>query len=431
MKKYLAAILACTLSATMILSSCGNSDSDSNASGDSGEGKASTVRYLAPANDAQRETFDGFFEDIKEKMNITVEAEYVTNWDEFNQKFMTQLSAKNAPDVVDVSVTYKDQFINSGYLYDIAPLAEENNFDFSKYYDAHFEGFRRGDALYGMPNGTTLMAIYYNKNILDEAGIPYPSEKWEEAPTWDEFYELVAQLSTGEGANRQYGFATSFDICWMFPLFWQNGADFVNEDGSASAMNTPEAIETLEYINKLMFKDEYSPSLSTLKTLPPNELFKSGRVAFYMDGNWYMDSMADIEAFEWGVCPLPQNDEVVTGMYIDAWCVTADSKNPEAAYKVVEYFMSEDALKNKSAKGIPSMISVAEEEVDNLYSYLDEAGRAAWSGALEVGRTPTYTENWAQVVAEANKALEKMSLGELTPEETAAEIEKSTNALLS
>lgn len=430
MRKIVSLVLAGALTAAMLLTGCSGKPAQSGTQSGEQSTEGVTLRFLAPANDAQREKYDQAFERVKELYGITVEPEYVTTWDEFNQKFMTQLAAKNAPDLVDVSVTYKDMFINSGYLYDIAPLAEKNNFDFSQYYDVQFDGFRWDDALYGMPNGNTLMAIYYNKDLLDAANIPYPSSDWNEAPTWEEFYEMVKTLTTGEGPGRNYGFATSFDICWMFPLFWQNNADFVNSDGTASAMNTPEAIETLDYINELMFANEYSPSLSTIKTLPPNELFKSGRVAFYMDGNWYMESMKDVDSFEWGVCPLPQNDKVVTGMYIDAWAVTADMKHPEEAYKVLEYLLSEESLKNGTAKGIPPMISLAEKEVANIYNYIDEESRNAWVGGFAVGRTPTYTDNWAQIVAEANKVLEKMALGELTPEQTAAEIEKSTNALL-
>ncbi len=425
MKKVVSSI-ACCLIVTSLLISCGGSKE-----ADSGEANGKVeLRFLAPADEGRANIYNELFAKFEEETGIKVTPEYVTNWDDFNQKYMTQLAAKSSPDVVDVSVIYKDQFIDSGYFYDISTYAKERNFDFSKYYESHFEGFSRGDALYGMPNGTTMIAVYYNKALFDEAGIPYPDSDWTKAPTWDEFFEIVGKLTKGEGPNKQYGLGTTIDIAWLFPLLWQNGADFVTPDGTKSAINTPEGIESLQYIYDLFFESGYSPSLSTLKTIQVSELFKTGKVAMFMDGNWWMESLSSIDSFEWGVMPLPQNKDVITGSYIDCWSVSADSKYPYESYQLTEYLISEEGLRMHSAKGIPSMIQIAEDEIDVIYSFVDEESRRAWSGALAAGRTPVYTKNWAQIIAEANKSLEKLALGEISAADAAAEIEKSTNMLL-
>ncbi len=389
------------------------------------------IRFLAIANDTRREIYDEVFAMIEEQTNITVMPEYVTNWDEFNQKFMTQLGAQDPPDIIDVAILYRDQFIDDDYLYDIAPILDEHGFDFTQHYESQFSGLRRGDELYGMPNGTTMMGLYYNKDLFDAAGLDYPTSDWQNGMSYDEFYNLVETLTVGEGANKQYGFACTFDLSYLFPLFWQNGADFVSADGTTSTINTPEGIATLEYIDNLMFENEYSPSLSTLNTMGPRDLFLTGKIAMYMDGNWSMNAMSEIDTFEWGVAVLPKVDEPVTGVYIDSWSVTAGSKNPDAAVTVLEYLVSEEALALGSAKGIPSLISFAETQIDTLYDYVDEDSRMAWSSAIEVGRTPVYTNNWAQVIAEANKSLEKLALNEFTAQEAAAEIERTTNELIS
>ncbi|MDC7236801.1 MAG: sugar ABC transporter substrate-binding protein [Sphaerochaetaceae bacterium] len=386
------------------------------------------VRAMLCVNEAQMASYEALFKRIKEDTGITVKGDYVKNWDEFNQKLMTQMAAKNPPDILDVSVIYKDQYISNNYLMDMTPYMED--FDFIPYYGAMLDSYRKDGKIYGFPNGCTSIAVYYNKALFDEAGLEYPTSDWSKSMNWDQFLQTVTLLTKDDSGNKQYGFSTTFEIGWLLPLIWQHNARFISEDGTKCAINTKEGIEALEYVQSIMFDNNASPSYSELKSLGPADLFKAGKLATFMDGDWWMGYFSDIEDFEWGVAALPQDERSVTGFYIDGWAIANRAKNPKDAAEVIKYFASKEGLTSGIAKGTPPMISLAEKEIESLYPYVDDATRQTWKGALAIGETPSFTKNWAQVVSEANKVLERMSLGLVTPAEAAAEMETNVNRVL-
>lgn len=64
---------------------------------------------------------------------------------------------------------------------------------------------------YGYPFRSTVEGIWYNKDMFDEAGIPYPDGSW----TWDEYKEIAAKLTKGEGNDKVYGTYThTFNGQW-------------------------------------------------------------------------------------------------------------------------------------------------------------------------------------------------------------------------
>ena len=389
------------------------------------------IRMMGLANETRLAVYKNLLETFNaENPKINVTLDHVPGgWDEFNQRLMTQIAGGLPPDIADISIIYRDSFIKEGYLLDIMPYAEADGFDFAKYYDAQFSGVKRDGKLYGVPSGSTLMALYYNKDLFRKAGIEFPETDWNEAWTWDELLAVARRMTTGEGPMKVYGFATNYNIGWFFPTFYQNNADFVSKDGSESTMTDPKAVETLQYIYDLTSTS--SPSLSSLKTMEAAVMFKTGRVAMYMDGNWWMEDFnANIDSFEWGVAALPRKEIVQTGVYVDTFSVIQGSEHPKEAWELLKFFMEEEQQVAGINKGIPPMISVAETMYEELYSYIDESERKVWMEGNDVGRPPTYTDNWAEIVSETNKYLEEMAMGELSVEDTAVAIKAKVDAIL-
>src|SRR5690625_2427242 len=55
--------------------------------------------------------------------------------------------------------------------------------------------------LYGLPYRSDFWVLFYNKDLFDEMGVPYPTNDW----TWSDFEETAKLLTEGEGVNRKYG----------------------------------------------------------------------------------------------------------------------------------------------------------------------------------------------------------------------------------
>lgn len=70
------------------------------------------------------------------------------------------------------------------------------------YYQSALAPVRQDSALWGLPAGIQLHIWWYNRALFDEIQAPYPVESW----TWDEILAAAQRLSSGKGAETQYGF---------------------------------------------------------------------------------------------------------------------------------------------------------------------------------------------------------------------------------
>src|SRR5699024_11453525 len=78
-------------------------------------------------------------------------------------------------------------------------IAESDLVDVSKYPDDIKNLYTYEDKVYAVPKDVDTIALWYNKTMFDEAGIPYPDETW----TWDKLVEVAKQLTKPDGS--QYG----------------------------------------------------------------------------------------------------------------------------------------------------------------------------------------------------------------------------------
>lgn len=106
------------------------------------------------------------------------------------------VAAGTVPDLilfgVDRILTYRDL----GVLADLTPLVKEQNIDISRFADGIIDtikSYSEHGELYAMPWSYNPAALYYNKDIFDKFGVPYPKD----GMSWDELGDLVKKLPDG------------------------------------------------------------------------------------------------------------------------------------------------------------------------------------------------------------------------------------------
>ena len=151
------------------------------------------------------------------------------------QKVLQQSSSKTLPDVLMLDNPDLQQIAATGAL---APLDE-----FGLSADGYAEGVVDASTykgkLYGLQPITNTIALFYNKDILDKAGVKPPK-------TWDELRATAKKLTRG----KQYGIAFSapatYEGTWQFlPFMWSNGGDEKN-------IATPETAGALQLLVDLV-----------------------------------------------------------------------------------------------------------------------------------------------------------------------------------
>ncbi|MGC9311234.1 MAG: ABC transporter substrate-binding protein, partial [Sediminispirochaetaceae bacterium] len=349
MKKFILVLISILF---LFLFSCvknNESGEDSASSEEEHIGEPVTVKLMVFANEGMLKNYEAIvsrFNESREDIQVEIQNVFGEDWTDYEQTMRSYLLSGKSPDIVDISVIYRDSMIEEGLLMDLMPFAEKADIDFDLYFENQFDGLIVHDALYGIPSGALLMGVFINKDLFGEAGVDIPSLDWENTWTWEEFAEAsrkIRDLSTP--GNEIYGMTTSFTIGWILPFLMSAGSDFLSVHSSTCTAAEQPALRTFGFLNELMFDDEVSPTIMELIRLQPYQYFIDGNLGMTVDGNWWMEAFRDSTGFEWGVVPLPICEEAATGMYVDCWAVPAASTNGEEAFEVLQFFLEEEQQK--------------------------------------------------------------------------------------
>jgi multiple sugar transport system substrate-binding protein len=249
---------------------------------------------------------------------------------------------------------------------DISPLIEASGFDTSVYDESLIELYRlQGGGLSGLPFAVFPSVTYYNRGLFEEAGLNFPPAEFgapyvmpdgTEVP-WN--YETVREIAkiltvdangltpNDEGfdpdAIEQFGLnfnwaALRLVLTQLYP------ATIFNEETGELAF--PEEWTTAiqwHWDNIWTYHITPNATYQASELLQPN-LFASGNIAMAIVPLWYtccLDNAAD--KFEFDIAPVPANltGEQQVPMDADTFKIHKDSPNPEAAFTVLQYLVTD------------------------------------------------------------------------------------------
>jgi multiple sugar transport system substrate-binding protein len=168
--------------------------------------------------------------------------------------------------------------------------------------------------------------LYYNRSIFDQARIPYPPAKAEEAWTWAQFVEVAKKLTKDQAGKtpNDSGFdpkkIATYGVAFNYsPYFWpvlgtSNGGGWFSEDGKNLLINSPETVEVAQAIADLYLKDRCSAD-PFLGVGDAAMAMLSGQVAMAIEGQYsiglqYLNAMK--EGLDYGVGVIPKFKKPVT-----------------------------------------------------------------------------------------------------------------------
>ncbi|QAY68005.1 ABC transporter substrate-binding protein [Paenibacillus protaetiae] len=236
--------------------------------------------------------------------------------------------------------------------------------------DSHIDG-----KVYALPGKFNPWYVLLNKDQLDEAGLPVPTD-W----TWDDFADYAKKLTKGEGANKRYGtyFHGPQGGGWMeylklMMLNQPHGADFLKPDGSSN-LDDPNFKKTLELRVKMEKEDQSSVPYSDIisQKLSYRTQFFNQSASMIVIGSWMNTEIGGTESvpvnFHVAVAPYPKNnpgDEIgYTSVTTDYVAVSASSKHKQEAYDFVRWYTTEGQV--VQGKNIPAWNGVKSEDVTKI-----------------------------------------------------------------
>jgi multiple sugar transport system substrate-binding protein len=391
------------------------------------------LKYATIAGASEIPIFKGLSTQFN-KTSKTAQASFqlvAGTWENFQQKLIAELASNSVPDAIRDAIIYRPDLLSNGYVEDLMPYAQKTHFNFDQYYPGPLKGYLTGKHLWGLPAGIYTMAMYYNKTMFKEAGIPTPPTDWSKGYDWNQLLDVAKKLTKGSGPGKQYGISTATDIRWWINFIWENGGDFLSAGYGRSTLGDAPAQGALNYIHDLMFKYQVWPNPEAFKD--PSTLFLSGRLGMYIDGNWQLPALKTITKFDWGVMPLPHNTHVYTGYYIDGWFVPRGAQHPDLSWDLIASFLgpeTEDYVVRQSDLGIPLLKSVAQKDAQIMFNPLPRAEQQVWLDSINHGHTFPYSPIFNQMAPILSRNLDLFSLNKVTPKQFAQNISTAIDPLL-
>jgi len=223
--------------------------------------------------------------------------------------------------------------------------------------------------VWGVAKDWTTRVIWYNKEVFDKYGVPYPTDDW----TWEEFREVAKKLTHPE--DKVWGFLVSPD-----PYDWEgyikmNDGDYLSPDASTmdGYLNSKETIEAVKFLTNLYLVDGVSPSPSIISASGGSyAMFESGKVAMIDSGSWFIGYMKSrhpglttkelAKKFGCVFPPHPEGKEVKVMLHNAAWVVPKKSRHKKEALEVLK-FLAEEGGRTMAEAGwaLPINTEIAKE----------------------------------------------------------------------
>jgi multiple sugar transport system substrate-binding protein len=278
----------------------------------------------------------------------------------------TQIAAGTAPDIIGpVGVEGLNLFRDQ--LLDLTSLVASQKYDTSKVDPAlnDFWKLGEGNALVGLPFAVYPSYLFYNKDLFDEAKLPYPPTKVGDkyqGKDWDmaAIRDLAMKLTVDKNGND----ATSADfdadnvVQWGFDMQWGDdsplsesslfgASSFVASDGKTAQI--PDQITTGEkWFNDGVWKDHFIPNASQINSdlLDKGNEFESGNLAMDETHSWYTccvnpaaPAKPKVKNFGFAIAPS-YNGKITAKLHADTFSLLKSTKHPELAFKAMAQLLA-------------------------------------------------------------------------------------------
>jgi multiple sugar transport system substrate-binding protein len=278
--------------------------------------------------------------------NPNIQVYFTMDPEDLGDAMIADFQAGTAADVVDGCCDFFPEWAQLGHLLDLRPFvqADLDRATINDWDQAQYQALFTPDGKqFALPKYHGALALFYNKDLFDAAGVPYPDGTW----TNDDYLEAMKRLTRDrddDGRNDVFG--SMVDIAWERLQMHVNGwgGHFVDpEDPRRSWMARPEAISAMEWIRARMWDDRVMASFVDVQNLETRRAFIQGRLAMVEDGSWSLKDILEGASFRIGVAPFPAGPvRRVTLATTDGFGIYAGTKYPEAAWELLKFLVSRE-----------------------------------------------------------------------------------------
>ena len=342
MKRFLALLLALVMALALV--ACGGNNNDSPATPPADNTPADNTPADEPGGDkieinviaaqyGQNTTkwwadFQDAFNSEYDNIALTVE---VVSWNDIYTVVNTRISNKQAPDILNIDV-FADYQADDLLLPAKDYVSEET---YAKLYPAFLEQSNIDGTIWAIPDLASARAMYYNKDILDAAGVEVPT-------TWTELKDACAKIKAYDSSIYPWGIDMTTDegqAAFAYYI-WNNGGDFTDADGNWT-LNSPKNAEAVSFAIDLVNSGYTNSDPANETRYALQDMFGAGKLAMMIGPNSIPTYVADGGySVNYGFAAIPTNggNPSVSAGVMDRFMCFDNGHSPEKLEAIKTFF---------------------------------------------------------------------------------------------
>ncbi|MDG0811720.1 extracellular solute-binding protein [Cohnella rhizosphaerae] len=288
----------------------------------------------------------------------------------YDDKTMAAFMDKEKPDLLILSIPDYRLLRNADKLRNLEELSAQNKSKLTEGVTPGALDFLRGEdggPLNGIGPGFHASALYYNKNMFDRLGIPYPTDgmSWEQTIALADRVMQDKRLQKGEVGLHIPWLRGPFDL--LQRIAGTEGLTYANAKTGAVTFDSPAWERLFKQVAAAYKRGTFVPSWPQARetdgtsyvdqaAMEAVDLFKQGKAAITIDDDNLMANLKSGKPkFDWGAVTVParSSDPAVGGevQVYEIFAIPAAASHAEEAWEVLSYFMSASVGKAKAAIG--------------------------------------------------------------------------------
>ncbi|MEW6075998.1 MAG: extracellular solute-binding protein [Candidatus Omnitrophota bacterium] len=368
------------------------------------------------------------------KTGIKVNFELYAPSDAYSQKVRAAAQGATLPDIFGILAEKRDfsSFIKAGHVLDLTAYmdADSGNWRNSLFAKAlAVNEFSPGNnygikpGVYGVPIDVMAIQMLYNKDLFKKLGLDP-----EKPPlTFQEFVEIGKKIK----AQNMQGMVSGWAEVWMIDCFANNYA--FNIMGKDKVIDTikgkipytdPDWVKVLGLFKEMQESGLLATGIVTMVNKTAEQLFANGKAVFAFNGSWCVNVYKGMNPrLTYGAMMPPKASDtypmVIWGGAGSSFMVNARSNNKEAAVRFLQWLTDKEqqAYLAETTNNLPAnkeSLSKISEILNEFAQHMDNTTHPNVWGVSE----------FPAVIEALDKGIQSIIIGERTPEQVAANVQK-------
>ena len=391
------------------LAACSGTKTDSADSGSASGGQVTVEMWDYLSGETANDSINAAIAEF-EKANPDIKVKRTTfAFADLSKSILQGSVGGQVPDVAVVDVVDNQNFASLGMLKDLS----NDGINKSDFFEGPWSSVVYEGKTYGIPLNSNNLALYYNKQMLKDAGVEVPTD-------WASLKEVAKKTTKGDVKGIAISAVKSESATFqVLPFVWQTGGDLKDYATSGAT--------ALAYLRGLIDDGSMSEAVSNYTQEDARTQFITGKSAMMINGPWELATLTKDAQFDWDVAPLPKDKRAATSMGGENVVVMNGAKQSDAAVKLAKFLTSAEGAKIY-CDGSGQLSS--RPDLQGKLKLSNDAKLKVFESQLADAHARAYGKDYPKISEAIQLSMQEALTGASTPEAAAKKAADTINPLL-